>query len=160
MGAALLLAGIVTAIVTSPVFDRILTHHLGITVRIFCPIIGAAWLSLIWVGKDALSPFTAWTVHLAPPAFIVKPHNTGVLFTLFGIIGVGSITLLPVAVELGVELTRNPDGSSAILWLLCAPSFAPTNAALKPIFIPDFVFCSGNLLCIIFVLCQHSLLHS
>ena len=57
MGAAMLLSGIVAAIVTSPTFDRILTHHLGITVRILCPIIGVAWLSLIWAGKGLPLPF-------------------------------------------------------------------------------------------------------
>ena len=31
------------------------------------------------------------------------------------IIGIGSITLLPVGLELGCELTRNAEGSSAIL---------------------------------------------
>ena len=59
MGAALLLAGILAAIATSPMFDRILTHHLGITVRILCPIIGAAWLSLIWAGKEVMRPLKA-----------------------------------------------------------------------------------------------------
>jgi FLVCR family MFS transporter 7 len=57
MGAAMLLSGIVAAIVTSPIFDRVLTHHLGLAVRIICPIVAAAWLSLIWAGKEApLSP--------------------------------------------------------------------------------------------------------
>jgi FLVCR family MFS transporter 7 len=58
MGAALLLAGIVAAIASSPIFDRVLTHHLGITVRILCPIIGVFWLSLIWAGKTAVLLFT------------------------------------------------------------------------------------------------------
>ncbi|KAH9979057.1 MFS general substrate transporter [Lactifluus volemus] len=112
MGAALLLAGILAAIATSPVFDRILTHHLGITVRILCPIIGTAWLTLIWA---------------------VRPHNTVALYAIFVIIGIGSIMLLPVGIELGVELTRNPDGSSALLWFF------------------------GNLLSIIFILVQNAL---
>jgi MFS transporter, FLVCR family, MFS-domain-containing protein 7 len=50
----MLLSGIVAAIATSPAFDRILTHHLGITVRTLCPVIALAWLSLIWAGKEAL----------------------------------------------------------------------------------------------------------
>jgi hypothetical protein len=54
MGAALLLSGIVAAIATSPIFDRILTHHLGITVRTLCPVIAVAWLSLIWAGTVVL----------------------------------------------------------------------------------------------------------
>lgn len=112
MGAALLLSGIIAAIVTSPLFDRVLTHHLGITVRILCPVIASAWLSLIWA---------------------VRPDNTAPLFVIFVVIGVCSITLLPVAIELGVELTRNSDGSSAILWFF------------------------GNLVCIIFILVQDAL---
>lgn len=51
MGAALLLSGIVAALATSPIFDRVFTHHLGLTVRILCPIIGAGWFSLIWAGE-------------------------------------------------------------------------------------------------------------
>jgi len=95
LGAAMLLSGIVAAIATAPAFDRIFTHHMGIAVRVLCPTIGAAWLSLIWA---------------------VRAHNACALFAIFIIIGVGSITLLPVGIELGVELTRNPDGSSALLW--------------------------------------------
>lgn len=112
MGAALLLSGIVAAIITSPIFDRVLTHHLGLAVRLMCPIIAAAWLSLIWA---------------------VRPHNDAALFAIFIVIGVFSITLLPVAIELGVELTRNPDGSSAVIWFF------------------------ANMLCIIFVLVQGAL---
>jgi len=112
MGAAMLLSGILAAIATSPAFDRILTHHLGITVRSLCPVIALAWLSLIWA---------------------VRPHNAAPLFVIFVVIGVCSITLLPVGIELGVELTRNTDGSSAVLWFF------------------------GNLFCIIFILVQDAL---
>jgi len=95
MGAALLLAGIVAAVATSPIFDRVLTHHLGITLRTLCPTVAVAWLSLIWA---------------------VRANNTGGLFAIFTLIGICSISLLPVSIELGVELTRNSDGSSAVLW--------------------------------------------
>ena len=68
----------------------------------------------------------------------VKPHNVAALFAIFIVIGVCSITLLPVAIELGVEMTRNPDGSSAVLWFLCALSFryhaVPSNTDLLPLF--------------------------
>ncbi|KAH8994743.1 MFS general substrate transporter [Lactarius hatsudake] len=113
MGAALLLSGIVAAIASSPLFDRVLTHHLAITVRILCPLTGVTWLSLIWA---------------------VKENNGGALFTLFVIIGVCSISLLPVAIELGVELTRNSDGSSAVLWFfgnLLSISFILIQGALR-----------------------------
>ncbi|KAK7676965.1 hypothetical protein QCA50_020083 [Cerrena zonata] len=95
MGAVLLLVGLVFAIITSPLFDRVLTHHMALVCKILCPILGVLWLSLIWA---------------------VKRDNTGGLFAIMAIIGATSLTLLPVALELAVELTRNPDGSAAILW--------------------------------------------
>ena len=71
------------------------------------------------------------------------------LFALFAIIGACSVALLPIgqrdrlhvfllyayetaAIELGAELTRNTDGSSATLWFF------------------------GNLMCIIFIECALS----
>lgn len=50
--------------------------------------------------------------------FSVRPHNTGALFAVYAIIGISSVSLLPVGLELGCELTRNADGSSAVLWFL------------------------------------------
>ncbi|KAG6885921.1 hypothetical protein C0993_007939 [Termitomyces sp. T159_Od127] len=94
----LLLTGIVAAIITAPLFDRVFTHHLAITSKILVPIVGAAWLSLIWA---------------------VKPHNMGGLYAVMTIIGVCSLTMLPVGLELGCELTRNANASSAILWFSC-----------------------------------------
>lgn len=49
----------------------------------------------------------------------VKPNNTGALFAIMTIIGVTSLTLLAVGLELGADLTRNADASSAILWFMC-----------------------------------------
>jgi hypothetical protein len=102
MGATLLLSGLITAIITAPLFDRVLTHHLAITSKIVVPIIAAAWLSLIWA---------------------VKPGNSGGLFTIMAIIGAGSLTMMPVGLELGCEVTRNSDGSSALLWFSCVLVF-------------------------------------
>jgi len=112
MGATLLLSGLVAAITTAPLFDRVFTHHLALTAKFLVPIIAAAWLSLIWA---------------------VKPHNTGGLFAIMAIIGACSLTMLPIGLELGCEVTRNSDGSSALLWFF------------------------GNLLGIIFVLVQGAL---
>ena len=50
MGATLLLSGIVAALITSPIMDRVLTTHIGLTIRILCPVIGAGWMGLIWAG--------------------------------------------------------------------------------------------------------------
>lgn len=113
MGACLLLSGIVAAIVTAPLFDRVFTHHLALTAKVLVPILAGAWLSLIWAGMmcrflNLLLPFNNF--------FLVKPHNTGGLFAIMAIIGICSIVILPVGLELGCELTRNANASSALLW--------------------------------------------
>ncbi|KAI0772495.1 MFS general substrate transporter [Trametes elegans] len=95
MGAVLLLVGLIAAAVTSPLYDRVLTHHLAFSAKLFCPVMAACWLALIWE---------------------IRPNNEIVLFVLMAVIGAIGLTLLPAVLELAVELTRNPDGSSAILW--------------------------------------------
>ncbi|KAJ8582275.1 MFS general substrate transporter [Rhizopogon salebrosus TDB-379] len=147
-GATLLLSGILACVVTAPLFDRVLTHHLGITLKTLIPIVAAAWLSLIWADTVCLRisgtyrrivdlaqrGYLSWSINdhvRSPPIthdrynhaelispFSMKPNNTGGLFAIMVIIGTCSVTMLPVGLELGVELTRNADGSSAILWCI------------------------------------------
>ncbi|KAF9447949.1 MFS general substrate transporter [Macrolepiota fuliginosa MF-IS2] len=95
MGACLLLTGIVAAIITAPLFDRVFTYQLALTTKVLVPCVAATWLSLIWA---------------------VKPHNEAGLFVVMTIIGVCAVPMLPVGLELACEVTRNADGSSAILW--------------------------------------------
>ncbi|KII92526.1 hypothetical protein PLICRDRAFT_155111 [Plicaturopsis crispa FD-325 SS-3] len=95
MGATLLLTGIVAAIVTAPLFDRVLTHHLALTAKILVPIMAASWVAFI---------------------FAVKPGDKGGLYVIMTLVGTTGVTLLPVALELGCELTRSAESSSAILW--------------------------------------------
>jgi len=95
MGAALMLSGLLAAVITSPLFDRVLTHHLALTIRLITPIISAAWFALIWE---------------------VRGNNAGALFALFVIIGIFSVSILPVTLELASEVTRNAATASAILW--------------------------------------------
>jgi len=99
IGATLLLAGIIAAAIVSPIFDRVLTRHFAIAVRVFVPILSALWLSLVWA---------------------VRPHNAAVLYVLCALIGICGISLLPVSLELAAELTRAPDASSAFLWASCS----------------------------------------
>jgi hypothetical protein len=47
---------------------------------------------------------------------LATPHNTGALFAIMAITGACSVTILPVGLEMGCELTRNAEGSSAIMW--------------------------------------------
>ncbi|KAF8320695.1 MFS general substrate transporter [Clavulina sp. PMI_390] len=95
MGGALIISGIIAAIVSAPLFDRVLTHHLGFVAKVLVPIMSVAWLSLIWD---------------------VRPNNYAGLYPVFVIIGVCSFILLPVALELGAEITSSAETSSAIFW--------------------------------------------
>ncbi|KAG2078964.1 MFS general substrate transporter [Suillus decipiens] len=111
-GATLLLSGVFAGVIAAPLFDRVLTHHLGITLKVLVPIVAVAWLSLIWA---------------------IKPDNAGGLFAIMAVIGICSMIMLPVGLELGAEVTRNAGGSAAILW------------------------CSGNAFGIMFVLAEGTL---
>lgn len=128
MGAVMLLSGVLAAVATLPIFDRILIQKPGITMCILCPLAAASWGSLIWAGKEgSLLPFLlSWVDNLNHP-IIVKSHNTAALFVIFVVIGVCSITVIPVGIKLGVELTKNPDGSSFVLWFLYGALFPPYN---------------------------------
>ena len=53
--------------------------------------------------------------------YAVKPGNEAGLYVVMTIIGVCSLSLLPVGLELACEVTRNAEGSSAILWFMLVP---------------------------------------
>lgn len=95
LGAAVFIAGLVGAITTAPLFDRVFTHHLARTLHIVIPIVGGAWLGLAWAVKG----------HGLVPSYVVLV-----------IAGFGSFMLLPVALELACEVTRNAEFSSAAMW--------------------------------------------
>ncbi|KAI0799593.1 major facilitator superfamily domain-containing protein [Irpex lacteus] len=88
-------------------FRPVLTRHLALTCKVFCPILGILWLCMIWAG---------------------------LMYAIMAIIGGFSIPILPAALELAVEVTRNADGSSAIYGLR-----------------------TGNLVTVIFVLSENAL---
>ena len=77
------------------------------------PPISVAWLSLVWA---------------------VRADNAAALYAVFVIIGIGSLIMLPIGLELAVEVSRNAEGSGAAMWF------------------------SGNLVGIIFVLGMFSAL--
>ncbi|KAI6002257.1 major facilitator superfamily domain-containing protein [Pisolithus orientalis] len=112
LGATLFLSGITAAVFSAPLFDRVFTHSMGVTFKTLVPIVSLLWLSLIWAAK---------------------PNNAAALFVSMAVIGSCCMTILPLAIELGIELTRNANGSSAILW------------------------CSGNLFGIILILVEGAL---
>ncbi|KAG8851084.1 hypothetical protein FRB91_008480, partial [Serendipita sp. 411] len=48
VGAALLLMGLLAGIITAPLFDRVLTHHLARSIQVFVPLMAACWVGLIF----------------------------------------------------------------------------------------------------------------
>ncbi|KAG8768544.1 hypothetical protein FRC16_006995 [Serendipita sp. 398] len=95
MGGAFLLSGLVAAILSAPIFDRVLIYHLAKTVKILLPVLGVMWIGLV---------------------FAVKPNNLGGIYAVLVLIASISFILLPVGLELGVEITRNAETSTAVLW--------------------------------------------
>ncbi|KAF8706151.1 MFS general substrate transporter, partial [Rhizoctonia solani] len=112
MGGVLILAGIVGAAILSPIFDRYLTHHLALASKVLVPVLAASYIALIWD---------------------VRANNYAGLYVVMVIIGVASFTLLPIALEIGCEVTRSAETSSAALWF------------------------TGNLLSVVFVLSMNAL---
>jgi MFS transporter, FLVCR family, MFS-domain-containing protein 7 len=53
MGGAFLLSGLVAAILSAPIFDRVLVHHLAKTVKVCLPALGVVWIGLIFAGLFA-----------------------------------------------------------------------------------------------------------
>ncbi|CUA66766.1 Major facilitator superfamily domain-containing protein 7 [Mus musculus] [Rhizoctonia solani] len=95
MGGVLILAGIVGAAILSPIFDRYLTHHLALAAKILVPLVAAGYVALIWD---------------------VRANNFAGLYPVMCVIGVASFSLLPIALEIGCEVTRSAETSSAVLW--------------------------------------------
>jgi len=48
--------------------------------------------------------------------WVVKPNNLAGIFVTLVLIASISFILLPVGLELGVEITRNAETSTAVLW--------------------------------------------
>ncbi|KIO18157.1 hypothetical protein M407DRAFT_220760 [Tulasnella calospora MUT 4182] len=96
LGAALLISGIVAALITAPLFDRVLTHHLARTIQVVVPVLAGCWLGFIWA---------------------VGTHGLKASYALLVVIGICSFTLLPVTLELACEVTRHAELSGAMLWL-------------------------------------------
>ncbi|KAG9097270.1 hypothetical protein FS749_006658 [Ceratobasidium sp. UAMH 11750] len=111
-GGVLILAGLIGAAVTSPIFDRYLTHHLALASKILIPPLAGSYIGLIWD---------------------VRANNDAGIYVLMVVIGVSSFTLLPISLEIGCEVTRSAETSSAVLWF------------------------AGNLLSVVFVLSMDAL---
>lgn len=94
-GAVLIVVGLVTAGILSPILDR--THAYLLGVKTLCPLVAVCYLIMIWAPQ---------TRTLAMP------------YTLGAVLGAASFSLLPIALEYLVEITfpASPEVSSTICW--------------------------------------------
>jgi len=97
MGSALLIAGIVSAVLTGPIFDRVITHQHALAIKVANVIVAVGWFSMIWA---------------------IRRDNTAAMVVVVIIIGACAMAVLPITLEMGVELTRNAHTSSSMLWAM------------------------------------------
>lgn len=97
-GAVLILVGLVSSAITSPILDR--TKKFVLLTKICVPIIGICYLVFIWM------PQTNSSGGLAGP------------YVVLAILGASSFSLVPVAVEFLVEMTHpvSPEVTSTLAW--------------------------------------------
>ena len=68
----MLLAGMLAAIVSAPLFDRVFTNHLAITSKILVPISALGWFVLIWAGTLCFPSLVFHgTAHLLPYDYLL-----------------------------------------------------------------------------------------
>jgi FLVCR family MFS transporter 7 len=92
-GAVLIVVGLVTAAIISPILDR--THAYLLGIKILCPLVAIPYLAMVWAPQ---------TRTIAAP------------YVLSAILGASSFSLLPVALEYLVEITfpASPEVGSTI----------------------------------------------
>lgn len=97
-GAVLILVGLVAAAITSPIIDR--TKAFILSIKILVPLGAVCYLAFIWM------PETREGGGVAGP------------YVVLSVLGAGSFSLMPVAVELLVEFTHpiSPEVTSTLSW--------------------------------------------
>lgn len=95
-GAVLIIVGLVTAAIMSPITDRF-KHYLG-SIRILVPIIAVTYIGLIFAPSSPAG---------IPPAYVVM-----------ALLGASSFALLPIVLEYLAEITYplSPEIGSTICW--------------------------------------------
>jgi MFS transporter, FLVCR family, MFS-domain-containing protein 7 len=94
-GAILIVVGLVSSAITSPILDR--TKKFLLAIKVAVPIIGLMYLIFIWMPG---------TRDLAGP------------YVVLGLLGAASFSLVPIALELLIELSHpiSPEVTSTIAW--------------------------------------------
>lgn len=94
-GALLIVVGLVTAAVTSPIIDR--TKSYLFAIKLLVPIIAACYLAFTW------APST---------------RSIGAVYAILALMGAASFSLVPVVLEYLIEITHpvSPEVTSTICW--------------------------------------------
>ncbi|KAL2075830.1 hypothetical protein VTL71DRAFT_773 [Oculimacula yallundae] len=94
-GALLIVVGLVTSAITSPIIDRTKSYLLAI--KICVPIIGLCYLAFIWAPQTRI---------LAAP------------YVILSVLGAASFSLVPIVLEYLIEITHPvaPEVTSTICW--------------------------------------------
>ncbi|KAH9810351.1 major facilitator superfamily domain-containing protein [Melampsora americana] len=99
-GIASIIPGLMSAGISSPILDRFLRRSKGLIIKVLGPLLGLTYFGLIWIPKS---------------------KNLGAIYVFNIGIGIFSFISLPVALELGADITHKamtPDSSAAILYLV------------------------------------------
>ncbi|KAF4628669.1 hypothetical protein G7Y89_g9482 [Cudoniella acicularis] len=94
-GALLIVVGLVTSAVTSPIIDRTKSYLMAIKLQV--PVIALCYLAFTW------APST---------------RNLGAVYAILSILGAASFSLVPVVLEYLIEITHpvSPEVTSTICW--------------------------------------------
>lgn len=94
-GALLIVVGLVTSAITSPIIDRSKKYLL--TIKILVPVIAICYLVFIW----------------APPT-----RTEAAVYTIMAVLGAASFSLVPIVLEYLCEITHpvSPEVTSTISW--------------------------------------------
>jgi FLVCR family MFS transporter 7 len=94
-GAILIILGLITSAITSPIIDRTKSYLISIKVQV--PIIGLAYLAFTWAPQT---------------------RSLGAVYAILAILGAASFSLVPVVLEYLIEITHpvSPEVTSTICW--------------------------------------------
>ncbi|GKT86229.1 LOW QUALITY PROTEIN: major facilitator superfamily transporter [Colletotrichum tofieldiae] len=92
-GALLIVVGLVASAITSPILDR--TKKFLLAIKVAVPVIGLCYLVFVWMPE---------TRDIAGP------------YVVLAVLGAASFSLVPVALELLIELSHPPEVTSTIAW--------------------------------------------
>ncbi|TVY15401.1 Solute carrier family 49 member A3 [Lachnellula arida] len=94
-GGLLILVGLVTSAITSPIIDRTKSYLLAIKVQV--PIIALCYLAFTWAPQT---------------------RSLGAVYAILSILGAASFSLVPVVLEYMIEITHpvSPEVTSTICW--------------------------------------------